>query len=166
MTSERNADVLMFSDAARQRARPVWRRNPELIGFAAAKGERIDESFTPRENRRALVAGLNPRELQICRDLLENAGFAVNAVKSEVAVGVAARELSPRVIFIGAELYGTAGRKTVDRLRTLPALRSTPVIVLDATTVKDAVTATILPNRRRELLTSGLIHRALRSAIE
>jgi CheY-like chemotaxis protein len=166
MPSERNADILMFSDEARQRARPLWRRNPELIGFAAPKGERIEESLVPRENRRALVAGLNPRELQICRDLLENAGFAVNAVKSEVAVTVAARELAPRVILVGAELYRAAGRKAMERLRTFPALRSTPVIVLDATTAKDAVTVSILPNPRREFLTSGLIHRALRRAIE
>lgn len=94
-----------------------------------------------RSRRRALVVGADPATLWFCRDALERAGFAVDAVDSGIDAIVAAREDLPDLIFVDVQLRDVPGREAIKWLRSIPALRSTPVIVLTAETEDDEVLA-------------------------
>ncbi len=82
--------------------------------------------------RRALVAEPEPATLWVCREVLESAGFVVDAVDSGIAAVIAAREGLPDVILMDLQLRDVPGREAISWLRSNPALQSTPIIVLTA----------------------------------
>ena len=92
-----------------------------------------------RSHRRALVVGVDPATLRFCRDALESAGFAVHAVDTGIAAVVAAREELPDLILLDIQLRDVPGREAIKWLRSIAALRSTPIVVLTAEAEDDAV---------------------------
>jgi len=94
-----------------------------------------------RPLRRALVVEAEPVTLQLCRDTLENSGFVVDAVESGIAAVVSAREGLPDVIVMDVQLRDVPGREAIAWLRSNPALRSTPIIVLTANAEDEASVA-------------------------
>jgi len=93
---------------------------------------RVDGHATVQRLRRALVVEADPATRQVCRDVLESSGFVVDTMDSGIAAVVAAREEHPDLILIDLQLRDVPGREAIGWLRTNPALRSTPIIVLTA----------------------------------
>jgi DNA-binding response OmpR family regulator len=89
--------------------------------------------------RRVLIAETDAVALRICRDVVEKAGFAVEAVASGIAAVIAARQERPELILIAPELRDAPGREVVGWLRANAALLATPIIMLPAPVTSDAV---------------------------
>jgi CheY-like chemotaxis protein len=83
-----------------------------------------------RFTRRALVVDEDTMALRVCREVVEKAGFAVEAVDSGVAAVISARDRRPEFIFIAPQLRDVPGSKAVEWLRANPALRAIPIVVL------------------------------------
>ena len=88
--------------------------------------------------RRALVISADRVTLRSCRDALESTGFSVDAVESGIAAVIAARASLPALIFVDGQLRDVPGREAIKWLRSIPALKTTPVIVL-ASEAEDGV---------------------------
>ena len=80
--------------------------------------------------RRALFVGADRATVGLGRKGLESLGFVVDAAESGIAALVTAREWLPDLIFMDRQLRDVAAREAIGWLRTNPALRSTPIIVL------------------------------------
>src|SRR5262245_38516252 len=80
--------------------------------------------------RYALFVGADEAMLRQCRDLLNASGFVVDAADSGIAALVAVRKRLPDLIVMERQLRDVAGGEALGWLRSNPALRSTPVIVL------------------------------------
>ena len=115
---------------------------PLAIRYPAAKPV---ESAAPPV-RRALVVEADPATQQVCRAALESSGFIVGMVDSGIGAVVAAREELPDLILIDLQLRDVPGREAIGWLRSNPALRSTPIIVLTANAGDDAELAEARPD--------------------
>ena len=91
--------------------------------------------------RRALFVGADAATLALYRDVLESFGFVVDVAESGVAALVTARERLPDLIVMDRQLRDVAGREAIGWLRSNPALRSKPIIVL-ITSVDDDIDMT------------------------
>lgn len=91
-----------------------------------------------RAGQRALLAVGDPATLRRCRDVLENAGFVVDAVDAGIAAVVAARAGHPDLILMESQLRDAPGREAIGWLRSNPALQTTPIIVLTASAEDEA----------------------------
>ena len=110
-----------------------------------------------RSDRRALVVGADPATLRFCRDALESAGFAVHAVDTGIAAVVAAREELPDLILLDIQLRDVPGREAIKWLRSIAALRSTPIVVLTAEAEDDAVSPPT-PSLRKPVSLAAIWH--------
>ena len=81
-------------------------------------------------SRRALIVGATLARQPLCRGTLEELGFSVDAVDDGVAAVTAAREVSPDVIFMEAQLRDVSGSEAVGWLRGNPRLQGTPIILV------------------------------------
>jgi CheY-like chemotaxis protein len=95
--------------------------------------------------RRALVVGADATTLQLCRDALENSGFAADAVDSGIAAVVAARESPPDLVLVDVQLRDVPGREAIGWLRSNPALQSTPIVALTTNAEYDVVPTVVRP---------------------
>lgn len=93
-----------------------------------------------RSARRALVVEADPVTRRLCRDVLESSGFAVAVVDSGIAAVVAAREGRPDLIVMDLQLRDVPGSEAIAWLRSNPALRSMPIIMIAANDDGAAVT--------------------------
>ena len=75
-----------------------------------------------------------------------SSGFVVEAVDSGIAAVVAAREERPDVIFVDLQLRDVPGREAIEWLRSNPALRSTPIVILTTKAEDEASLAAIRPD--------------------
>jgi two-component system, OmpR family, response regulator len=117
--------------------------------------------------RRALVAEAEPEALQLCRDVLEKSGFVVDAVDSGIAAVIAARDQCPDLIFVDLQLRDVPGREAITWLRSNPALRSTPIIVLMMNTDDDLDQAAIQPGAAlRKPVSPAAIQRTIREVLK
>jgi CheY-like chemotaxis protein len=107
--------------------------------------EHSDPSREPAQPRRALVVEAELETLRLCRDVLEGSGFVVDAVDSGFAAVVAARRERPDLILVDLQLRDVPGREAIAWLRSNPALRSTPIIILTTNAREDAELAAIYP---------------------
>ena len=103
-----------------------------------AAGKTKTVSTSPDESlRHALIVGSDLATLRYCRDALESSGFAVDVVDSGIAAVVAAREELPDLVFVDVQLRDVPGREAIKWLRSIPALKSTPIIVLNTSAEDD-----------------------------
>jgi CheY-like chemotaxis protein len=129
--------------------------------------EPTSTTISPNRLRRALVVEGEPATVRLCRNILENSGFVVDAVGSGIAAVVAARKKLPDVIFIDLQLQDVPGREAVGWLRSNPALRSTPIIVLATNAEDDADLAAIRADASlRKPLSPITIRRTLREVLK
>lgn len=84
----------------------------------------------PSSQRRALVIDTRPTTRRLCREALEDAGFTVAETDSGVTAITFARLQPPDIILLGRQLHDASGREVVDWLRSNPASRATPIILL------------------------------------
>ena len=91
----------------------------------------------PPVGRRALVVDTRPTTRRLCRETLEGAGFTVTEADSGVAAITSARDQPPDIILLGRQLRDASGREVMDWLRSSPASRSTPIVLL-GTRAEDA----------------------------
>lgn len=105
-------------------------------GAGADKSSRSGRGSSATD-RSALVVGADPATLRLCSGVLEGSGFAVEVVDSGMEAVVAARQRTPVLILIASQLSDVPGREAVHWLRSNPALRLTPVIILAAYAEKD-----------------------------
>ena len=89
-----------------------------------------ESSASAQADQSALIVGADPATLRLCRGVLEGSGFEVGAVESGMEAVVAARQRPPVLIFVASQLRDVPGREAVLWLRSNPALRATPVILL------------------------------------
>lgn len=117
--------------------------------------------------RRALVVEAEPGTLRLCRDVLESSGFEVDAVDSGVAAVVAARNGLPDLILMDLQLRDVPGREAIGWLRSNPALRSTPIIVLNTNAEDEADLAAIRPGALlRKPLSAVTMRHAIREVLK
>lgn len=120
-----------------------------------------------RPARRALIVETDPVTLRLCRDVLENWGFVVDAVDSGIAAVVAARQGQPDLIVMDLQLRDVPGGEAIGWLRSNPALRATPIIVITATAADKADLAVAWPGASlRKPLSSAAIRRTLREVLD
>jgi two-component system, cell cycle response regulator DivK len=120
-----------------------------------------------RPRRRALVVEAEPATLRLCRDILENSGFVVDAVDSGIAAVVAAREWLPDLIVMDLQLRDVPGREAIAWLRSNPALRSTPIIVLTSNADDDGDLAATRPGASlRKPVTPVAIQRLIQDVLK
>jgi two-component system, cell cycle response regulator DivK len=117
--------------------------------------------------RRVLVVESEPATLQMCRSVLEGSGFVVDAVDSGIAAVVAAREELPDVILMDLQLRDVPGREAIGWLRSNPALKSTPIIVLTDYAEDEAELAATRPGASlRKPLSPAMIRRMIREVLK
>ncbi len=80
--------------------------------------------------RRALVVEADPGTRKVCQGVLDSYGMVADMVESGVAAVSRARRKPPDVIIMDLQLRDSPGLEVIQWLRSNPALRSTPVIVL------------------------------------
>jgi CheY-like chemotaxis protein len=121
----------------------------------------------PTVARRALVVEADPVTLRLCRSVLESSGFVVDAVDSGIGAVVAAREGRPDLILMDLQLRDVPGGEAIGWLRSNPALRSTPIIVIAANGVDDDELAAALPGASlRKPLSSAAIRRTIQDVLK
>jgi signal transduction histidine kinase/DNA-binding response OmpR family regulator len=106
-------------------ARPV--RPDELL--AACQRALADLG---RHRHRVLVVDHDPSIRAICRDMLEQAGYAVRDAGSADAAIAEARRFRPDLVLLDVLMPGFDGFGSAEALRADPATRMTPVIFLSA----------------------------------
>jgi CheY-like chemotaxis protein len=155
-----------------QQAHPRSRRHPAAGraegGAEAASDVRPSslESAT-QSAQRALVVEADPVTLRLCRDVLESSGFVVDAVDSGIAAVVAAREGRPDLILMDLQLRDVPGGEAIGWLRSNPALRSTPIIVLTANPGDEAELVAAQPGASlRKPLSPAAIRRTIRDVFK
>jgi CheY-like chemotaxis protein len=99
----------------------------ESTGNPASVPARIPR---PRETRRALVVETDPGTRKVLQAALNRCGMVADVVDNGVAAVARARRNRPDVIIMDLQLRDSAGLEVIQWLRSNPALRSTPVIVL------------------------------------
>lgn len=116
--------------------------------------------------RRALVVAADTATHRLCRLALELSGLVVDSVDSGMAAVMSARETSPDLIVMDQELRDVSGREVIGWLRSNPALRATPVIVLTTGVDGEAGLAGIGPSALlRKPLSPLAIRRAIRAVL-
>ena len=122
---------------------------------------------SPQLRRRALVVEADPATLQLCRAVLESSGFVVDAVDSGIAAVVAAREGLPDLILMDLQLRDVPGREAIGWLRSNPALRSTPIVVLTANAEEEADLVATRPGASlRKPVSPAAIQRTIREVLQ
>jgi len=99
----------------------------ESMGNPAAAPARASR---PREARRALVVEADPGTRKVFQGALHRCGMVADMVDNGVAAVAKARRKRPDVIIMDFQLRDSAGLEVIQWLRSNPALKSTPVIVL------------------------------------
>jgi CheY-like chemotaxis protein len=100
--------------------RPAGSKTPALIPPAT----------TSLRATRVLVATAKPSTGRLCREVLEAAGVVVELADSGIGTLIAARERPPRAILMDLQLRDVPALEAIDWLRSNPALRSIPVIII------------------------------------
>ena len=100
----------------------------ESAGNSATGPARSRQTRATR--RRALVVEADPGTQKDFRDVLNRCGMAADIVDNGVAAVARARRKRPDLIIMDLQLRDSAGLEVIQWLRSDPALRSTPVIVL------------------------------------
>ena len=117
--------------------------------------------------RRALVVDADPETQKTCRQVLEGAGFSVDTVDSGIAAVVAARRAQPDVIFAALQLRDVPGRDAVQWLRSNPALKATPIVVLTTDAEIDVDVTAMRPGASlRKPLSAGTIRRIIQAVLK
>lgn len=112
-----------------EEARPrAQRRSDSLLPEAEAGTSPMNGDR--RAPRRALIVTTESSTLRLCREVLERSEFAVDAVDSGIAALIAVRAGVPDLVLVDSQLRDVPGREAIEWLRSNPALRSTPIIVL------------------------------------
>jgi len=116
------------------------------------------------DGHRALVVDADGQTRSFCRGVLEELGFSVRDVDSGVAAVVAAREMVPDVILLGAQLRDVSGREALVWFDANPALHMTQILILNAWPPMDG---DIAQKRRSTIaLPDALSALALRRGVE
>jgi len=112
-------------------------RDPTFVEIAESLAKMPAQAPRPREaRRRALVVEADPGTRKVCQGVLERFGMVADMVENGVAAVSRARRKPPDVIIVDMQLRDSPGLEVIQWLRSNPALRSTPVIVL-TTNVRD-----------------------------
>jgi DNA-binding response OmpR family regulator len=82
--------------------------------------------------RTALVVDPDPGSTEAIRRQLAEAGFVTEAATTGVAGVIAARRTNPSLVFVARQLNDVRGDEFVVWLRSNPALKSVPVIAIQA----------------------------------
>jgi CheY-like chemotaxis protein len=145
------------------RRRPATKRRGDAT---EAVGPEPSSSKVINRPRRALLVEAEPITLGLCRDFLEGAGFVVDAVDTGIAAVVAAREAIPDLILVDLQLRDVPGREAISWLRSNPALRSTPIIIITTNVEDNAdVAATHADASLRRPVSPIMIQRTIREVL-
>jgi CheY-like chemotaxis protein len=112
------------------------------------------------------MAVMDPALARLCRQELEDIGFTVEAVESGIAAVMAARRASPQLVLMDFQLRDVPSREAVGWLRTNPALRTMPVVILtDSAEEETALSAIQASTTLRRPASAPAIRRAIRDAL-
>jgi two-component system cell cycle response regulator DivK len=116
--------------------------------------------------RRVLIVEPDLASLRLCRDVLERSDFAVETASSGIAALISARDNKPDLILMDLQLPDVPGREAIVWLRSNPALRSIPIIVLTTASADDADLAATRPSvSLRKPISAAAIQRAVREVL-
>jgi CheY-like chemotaxis protein len=107
-----------------------------------APGPRSEPPSEPPK-RRVLIVEEDPAALLVCRQVVEKAGFVVEAVDSGIAAVIAARNERPEFIFVAPQLRDVPGREAMAWLRANPALSAVPIVALAKPATPDSIRRSI-----------------------
>lgn len=117
----------------------------------------------PTAQRRALVVDTHSTTRRLCRQALEDAGFAMTEMDSGVAAITSARLQPPDIVLLGRQLRDASGREVMEWLRSNPVLSSTPIVLL-GTPAEDAPTLAAVATVG-ETVSRAAISQAIRALI-
>jgi len=122
-------------------------------------------SPSPESPKRALLIEPNSGTQKLCCHVLERAGFAVDTVVSGIQAVVSARSHQPDLILMDLQLPDVPCRQAIDWLRSNPALRFTPILVLNGASGEgdnfaDASPVSVIPKP----LSAQSVQRAIQQA--
>jgi CheY-like chemotaxis protein len=121
---------------------------------------------SPTSQRTALLAVMDPVQAGLCRRELEDVGFTVEAVESGIAAVTAARRMLLHLVLMDFQLRDVSSREAVGWLRTNPAVRATPVVILtDGAEEETALSAIQASTTLRRPASAAAIRRAIRDAL-
>ena len=150
----------------RSRRHPATERAEDTTEATRAR-QPSSATFPKRSGRLALIVETDPATLRLSRDVLESSVFVVDAVDSGIAAVVAARDGLPELILMDLQLRDVPGREAIGWLRSNPALRSTPIIVLTSNDDDDADMAATQPGASLRKPVSALtIQRTIREVLK
>jgi len=137
----------------------------ECAGNSATAPARSRQPGVTR--RRALVVEADPGTQKDFRDVLNRCGMAADIVDNGVAAVAMARRKRPDLIIMDLQLRDSPGLEVIQWLRSDPALRSTPVIVLttnahDVSRSKSWTVEAVL----LKPVSSDAMERAIRSSVD
>jgi len=99
--------------------------------------------------KRALLVEPNVDTQNICRNILERSGFLVDAVATGLQAVVCARTHQPDLILVDQQLPDGPCCQAREWLRSNPALRLTPIVVLNGsagdTTLSETLPVAVIP---------------------
>ena len=108
------------------------------------------------------MAEADPEICRLCQAVLEDSGFTVDIVQSGIAAVIAARDRHPECIILDVQLADVPGLVAIDWLRSNPALRNTPIILLTNHQFDHAGSAAIQPlTALRKPISAGSIRQIL-----
>jgi DNA-binding response OmpR family regulator len=87
---------------------------------------------TAEAPRTALVVDPDPGSAEAIRRQLADAGFVTESAATGVAGVIAARRTNPSLVFVARQLNDVRGDEFVVWLRSNPALKTVPVIAIQA----------------------------------
>ena len=143
-------------------------RNTSIPNTARAHLEpEQPRSPAERMRKRVLIVEATPSSLRLCRDILQRAGFSIEISHSGIAAITSAREQRPDLIVMDLQLPDVPGRELIGWLRDVPALKTTPVIILAGATGSGTDLAQLGPNTLlRKPYSAMMIHRAILDSLK
>ncbi|HWE75676.1 MAG TPA: hypothetical protein VG328_21130 [Stellaceae bacterium] len=91
----------------------------------------MDSNTNKAAGPKALLANVDPAAHLACVEALAAAGFSVlNGTQSGTAMMTIAREKKPEIILLDQHLSDVSAAEAIKWLRTVPALRDIPVIIV------------------------------------
>ena len=120
-----------------------------------------------RTRKRALIVEAAPSSLRLCREILKCSGFVIELAGTGIAALTSARENRPDLIVMDLQRPDVPGREFIGWLRDVPALRSTPIIILAGAAGDSAELAELGSNAfLRRPASALMINRAIREVMK
>ena len=141
--------------------------SPLVVSASVTERVQPPAESVQQRRKRALVVEATASSLRLCRDILQGSGFIIECTHSGIEALTSARDDYPDLVVMDLQLPDVPGCEFIAWIRSIAALRSTPIIVLAGSTGDHPELAKLGPNTLLRRPVSALaIHRAIREALK